>query len=87
MTKTTTTRLPMFSNAEAWRLLPGAPAAEEVLPAWARMVCGPLPLTTARALELDAMHRTGDRLDVRLRSIARHAAADAVMRLKSAWEK
>src|SRR5262245_53813377 len=67
----------MFSNAEAWRRLPGAPPAEEPLPAWARMLVGPLPLTTARALELDAMHRTGDRLDVRLRCLARHSAADA----------
>src|SRR5262245_29498952 len=67
----------MLSNAEAWRRLPGAPPAEEPLPAWARMLVGPLPLTTARALELDAMHRTGDRLDVRFRSIARHSAAAA----------
>jgi alkylhydroperoxidase family enzyme len=30
-----------------------------------------------RLLELDALHRTGDRLDARLRSLARWAAADA----------
>ena len=36
-----------------------------------------MPQTTARMLELDAMHRTGDRLDPRLRGLARWAAADA----------
>jgi hypothetical protein len=80
VTNTTTTRLPLLPIAEAWRRLPGAPTepgAEEPLPAWARMLVGPLPLVTARALELDAMHRTGDRLDVRLRCVARHSAASA----------
>jgi hypothetical protein len=41
------------------------------------MLVGVLPLTTARALELDAIHRTGDRLDPRLRALARWSAADA----------
>jgi alkylhydroperoxidase family enzyme len=41
------------------------------------MLAGPMPLTTARMLELDALHRTGDRLDARLRAVARWAAADA----------
>jgi alkylhydroperoxidase family enzyme len=77
MTETTTPRLPVLSNEEAWAKLPGAPAEVEVLPAWARMLVGVLPLTTARALELDAMHRTGDRLDARLRALARWSAADA----------
>jgi alkylhydroperoxidase family enzyme len=70
-------RLPMLSNEEAWRRLPGAPQTPQPLPAWARMFAGPLPLTTTRMLELDALHRTGDRLDPRLRGLARWAAADA----------
>jgi alkylhydroperoxidase family enzyme len=70
-------RLPLLSNEEAWNRLPGAPKSAEPLPAWARMLAGRLPLTTARMLELDAMHRTGDRLDARLRGLVRWAAADA----------
>src|SRR4029077_19655044 len=41
------------------------------------LLAGPLPLTTARMLELDALHRTGDRLDPKLRGLVRWAAADA----------
>ncbi len=41
------------------------------------MLVSVLPLTTARALELDAMHRIGDRLPPRLRALARWSAADA----------
>ncbi len=47
------------------------------MPAWARLLAGPLPLTTARMLELDALHRTGNRLDPKLRGLVRWAAADA----------
>jgi AhpD family alkylhydroperoxidase len=70
-------RLAMLTNEEAWKRLPGAPATVQPLPAWARMLAGPLPVTTARMLELDALHRTGARLDPRLRGLARWAAADA----------
>lgn len=70
-------RLPVLTNQEAWRRLPGAPNEEQQLPAWARALAGPLPLTTARMLELDALHRTGDRLDARLRALVRWTAADA----------
>jgi alkylhydroperoxidase family enzyme len=70
-------RLPMLDNEQAWKRLPGAPATVEPLPAWARMLAGPMPLTTARMLELDALHRTGNRLDPRLCGLARWAAADA----------
>jgi alkylhydroperoxidase family enzyme len=70
-------RLPMLSNDDAWRRLPGAPPKVEPLPAWARMLAGPLPKTTALMLELDAAHRTGDRLDPALRARMRWAAADA----------
>jgi alkylhydroperoxidase family enzyme len=69
--------LPMFTNEEAWKRLPGAPKNVQQLPAWARLLAGPLPLTTARMLELDALHRTGNRLDARLRGLARWHAADA----------
>lgn len=70
-------RLPMLTNEQAWKRLPGVPKSAEPLPAWARMLAGPLPLTTARMLELDALHRTGNRLEPRLRGLARWAAADA----------
>lgn len=70
-------RLPILSNDVAWKRLPGAPASSQPLPAWARMLADPLPVSTARMLELDALHRTGDRLDARLRALARWAAADA----------
>jgi alkylhydroperoxidase family enzyme len=70
-------RLPLLSNEAAWKRLPGAPRSAEPLPAWARMLAGRLPMTTARMLELDALHRTGDRLDARLRCLVRWAAADA----------
>jgi alkylhydroperoxidase family enzyme len=70
-------RLPMLDNEQAWKRLPGAPALVQPLPAWARMLAGPLPVTTARMLELDAMHRAGSRLDPRLRGLVRWAAADA----------
>lgn len=70
-------QLPALANDDAWKRLPGAPAAAEPLPVWARAWAGFMPLTTARMLELDALHRTGDRLDGRLRATARWACADA----------
>ena len=70
-------RLPLLSNSHAWRALPRESTTQEILPAWARMLAGVLPLTTARAIELDAMHRSGDRLNPRLRALARWSAADA----------
>jgi alkylhydroperoxidase family enzyme len=69
-------RLPMLTNEEAWKRLPGAPEKVHPLPAWARMFAGPVPLTTARMLELDALHRSGARLEPRLRGLVRWAAAD-----------
>jgi hypothetical protein len=72
-----TGRLPLLSLAETWRRLPAAPAQETPLPSWARMLAGLFPQTTARLLELDALHRRGDRLDARLRCLARWAAACA----------
>lgn len=70
-------RLPLLANEEAWRKLPEAPTAIEPLPAWARALAGWQPVTTARMLELDALHRSGDRLDARFRAVVRWAAADA----------
>ena len=70
-------RLAALPNEEAWKRLPGTAGAPPALPEWARMLAGPLPLTTARMLEVDAIHRTGDRLDARLRGQVRWAAADA----------
>lgn len=70
-------RLPLLSNADAWQKLPGAPKSVEPLPAWARALAGWQPITTARMLELDTLHRTGDRLDARFRAVVRWAAADA----------
>ena len=70
-------RLPMLTNDVAWKRLPGASETPQALPAWARVLAGPLPLTTARMIELDTLHRTGDRLDARLRALVRWAAADA----------
>jgi len=67
----------MLTNEESWRRLPGAPKQMQPLPAWARAWAGPLPQTTARMLELDALHRTGNRLDPKLRSLARWTAANA----------
>jgi alkylhydroperoxidase family enzyme len=67
----------MLSNDEAWRKLPGATAEVQPLPGWARMLAGPMPKTTAAMLELDAHHRTGDRLPAVLRGKIRWAAADA----------
>jgi alkylhydroperoxidase family enzyme len=76
-TAKTSERLPMLTNEQAWKRLPGAPAKAEALPAWARLLAGPLPLTTARMLELDAMHRSGNRLEPKLRGLVRWSAADA----------
>ena len=70
-------RLPLLANDRAWSRLPGAPLAPQPLPAWARALAGPMPITTARMIELDSLHRTGERLDARIRALTRWAAADA----------
>lgn len=70
-------RLPVLENTDAWKRLPGAPEAAQPLPAWARALAGWQPITTARMLELDTLHRTGERLDGRFRAIVRWSAADA----------
>ena len=73
----TSERLPMLTNEQAWKRLPGAPATVQALPPWARLLAGSMPLTTARMLELDALHRSGERLEPKLRGLVRWAAADA----------
>ena len=70
-------RLPLLSNDDAWKKLPDAPAKAEPLPVWARAFAGVYPVSTARMLEIDALHRTGERLDGRFRAVVRWAAADA----------
>ena len=67
-----------LTNEAAWKRLPAVEkGGGETLPVWSRILADHQPLTTARMLELDALHRTGDRLDARLRAVARWAAADA----------
>jgi hypothetical protein len=70
-------RLPVLSPEEAWQKLTGSTEGAPPLPVWARALAGRWPLTTARMLELDALHRTGDQLDGRLRAVARWSAAAA----------
>lgn len=77
MRTTSSLRQPALENDEAWRKLPDAPLEVQQLPVWARQLADWQPITTARMLDLDAMHRTGDRLDARLRAVARWAAAEA----------
>lgn len=72
-----TPRLPLLASEEAWKKLPDAPEKAEPLPAWARAMAGWQPITAARMLELDALHRSGERLDARFRAVVRYAAADA----------
>jgi alkylhydroperoxidase family enzyme len=70
-------RLRPLPTPDAWAKLPDAPKEAEPLPVWAQALAGWQPITTARMLELDALHRTGERLDGRFRAVVRWAAADA----------
>ncbi len=72
-----TPRLTPLANDVAWKKLPDAPEKAQPLPVWARAMAGWQPITAARMLEVDAAHRTGDRLDARFRAVVRWAAADA----------
>lgn len=67
----------MLANETAWAKLPGAPSQPETLPNWARQLAGPLPGATAQMLQLDALHRTGNHLDPKLRARMRWVSADA----------
>lgn len=67
-----------LTDEAAWKRLPAVEkGGGQTLSVWARILADHQPITTARMLELDALHRTGDRLDARLRAVARWAAADA----------
>src|SRR5207253_5627431 len=71
-------RVPLWSNAEAWKRLPAAAkGADQPLPAWARALARSLPRTTAAMLELDYLHRAGPALDPLLRGKMRWVAARA----------
>src|SRR5262245_38730539 len=67
-------RFPTLSNDEAWRLLP---RENPPLPAWARVLAGSLPRTTALQPELDLVQRAQNPLDPVLRGKLRWVAADA----------
>jgi alkylhydroperoxidase family enzyme len=69
-------RVPLLSDAEAWRLLPKAEkGAGQPLPVWARAYARSLPRTTAAMLELDRLHRTRSPLGPVLRGKMRWIAA------------
>jgi alkylhydroperoxidase family enzyme len=73
-----TARVPLPSDAEAWRRLPAAEkGAGQPLPAWARALARSLPRTTAAMLELDHLQRAGSALEPLLRGKMRWAAARA----------
>src|SRR5262245_14948506 len=71
-------RVPLLSDAEAWRRLPEATeGAGKPLPAWARALAGALPRTTAAVLELDYLQRARSPLGPALRAKMRWVAARA----------
>lgn len=71
-------RVPVASDAEAWRFLPKAEfGAGQPLPTWARALARSLPRTTGAMLELDRLHRTRSALGPVLRGKMRWVAANA----------
>jgi alkylhydroperoxidase family enzyme len=72
-------RVPLLSDADAWRRLPPAEAGGGgPLPSWARALAGSLPHTTAVMLELDRAFRTSDALEPRLAGAIRLAVARTI---------
>jgi alkylhydroperoxidase family enzyme len=70
--------LPALDDAAARARLPKAEAAPAgPLPAWARVLAGPLPRTTAAMLELDDLHRSASPLPPKLRAAFRFTVAHA----------
>lgn len=67
---------PALPEKEAWGKLP--PTRKPELPEWARVLAGPLPKTTAKMLELDALHRTKSPLGSKLSARIRHEVAEAL---------
>ena len=71
-------RYPILSGEDAWNRLPAATRGSgQPLPAWARMLAGELPRSTAAFLELDLAHRTRSPVAPVLRAAMRWVAADA----------
>ena len=68
-------RFPVLSNTEAWARLP---RVEPALPAWARALAESLPVTTARMIELDNLHRSGNPLGAALAARVRREVADVL---------
>jgi alkylhydroperoxidase family enzyme len=69
-------RVPALGDEEAKRKLPRLErGADQPLPAWARMLAGPLPNTTAAMLRLDYLHREKSPLDPVLRGKVRWTVA------------
>jgi alkylhydroperoxidase family enzyme len=66
---------PAADNDDAWAKLP---RDNPPLPAWARVLVGPLPKTVAKMLELDYLHREKNPLGPELAARLRWAAADAL---------
>lgn len=66
-------RFAPLSSGDAWRMMP---REEPPLPAWARILAGSLPRTTAHMLNLDHLHRTKNPLGPELRGKLRWVVAD-----------
>jgi alkylhydroperoxidase family enzyme len=70
-------RVPVLSDAEAWKLLPQASKGSgQPLPSWARMMASNLPRTTAAFLHLDLAQRMKSPIPPALRAAMRWIAAD-----------
>jgi alkylhydroperoxidase family enzyme len=71
-------RVPLLDDAAVWEMLPAVEkTSSRRLPHWARALAATLPRTTAAMLELDALYRTSDAIEPRLRARMRWVAARA----------
>ena len=67
-----------MGDEECWKLLPTAESGGgQPLPAWARMLAGTLPRTTAALLQLDLAQRARGPIEPKLRAAMRRVAAHA----------
>lgn len=64
-----------LNNEDAWKLLP---RKQTPLPAWARVLAGPLPKTTGAMLELDYLHRANNPLGPVLAAQLRYTTAKSL---------
>jgi alkylhydroperoxidase family enzyme len=71
-----TAPFPLLPERDAWAKLP--PQKPPALPEWARALAEPLPKTTAKMLELDALHRTRNPLGPGLAARLRLTVATAL---------